>query len=39
MGRVKICGNCMRPLNEHDCDFDDEEITVDIEGLDGDDAA
>jgi hypothetical protein len=36
MARIKVCGECMKPLRECECP-DDGEIAVDIEGLDGGD--
>jgi hypothetical protein len=40
MARVKVHAVCMRPLNECDCaPDDDDEIGVDIDGLDSDEDA
>ena len=36
MARIRVCGECFKPVRECICD-EDAELAMDIDGLDGDD--
>jgi hypothetical protein len=36
MARIRVCGECMEPVVSCVCPPEPDEITVDVEGLEGD---